>query len=117
MNQYLLLLHTTPADYASMSPADAKELTGRYVTWTQEMRAKGHVVMGEKLTNDGGRQLRVGNGKPLASDGPYAEAKDVVGGLYVIRAETDAQAEQIASTCPHLFGRNWIQLRRVDAMA
>jgi len=116
MNQYLLLLHETPADYAGMSPAEAKELTGRYIAWTQEMRAKGHVVSGEKLADEGGRQIRVANGRPLASDGPYAEAKDVVGGIYIIRAETDAQAEQIASGCPHLFGRNWIQLRRIDPM-
>ena len=116
MNQYLLLLHETPADYAGMSPAEGKDLMGRYIAWTQAMRAQGHIVSGEKLADEGGRRIRVADGKPLASDGPYAEAKDVVGGLYVIRAENDAAAEQIASTCPHLFGRNWIQLRRIDPM-
>jgi hypothetical protein len=116
MNQYLLLLHETPADYAGMSPADTHELIGRYVAWTQAMRAQGHLVSGEKLADDGGRQIRVAGGKPLASDGPYAEAKDVVGGLFVIRAEDDGAAERIASTCPHLQGRNWIQLRRIDPM-
>jgi hypothetical protein len=116
MNQYLLLLHETPADYADMSPADMQELIGRYVAWTQEMRTKGHLVAGEKLADDGGRQIRVAHGKPLASDGPYAEAKDVVGGLYILKAESDAHAEQLAATCPHLRGRNWIQLRRIDAM-
>jgi len=116
MNQYLLLLHETPADYAGMSPAEAKDLLGRYVAWTQAMRAQGHIVAGEKLADEGGRQIRVAGGRPLASDGPYAEAKDVVGGLYIIRAENDAAAEQIASTCPHLAGRNWIQLRRIDPM-
>ena len=116
MNQYLLLLHMTPADFSGMSPAEMQEMSGRYMTWTQEMRAKGHIVAGEKLTNDGGRQIRVSAGRPLASDGPYAEAKDVVGGLYIIRAESDAGAEEIASTCPHLRGRNWIQLRRIEAM-
>ena len=117
MNQYLLLLHETPADQAGMSPAEGQDLLGRYVAWTQAMRAKGHIVAGEKLADDGGRQLRIADGKPLASDGPYAEAKDVIGGMYVIRAGSDAEAEQIASTCPHLFGRNWIQLRRIDPMA
>lgn len=116
MNQYLLLLHETPADYAGMSPAEMQELIGRYVAWTQEMRTKGHLVSGEKLADEGGRQIRVANGRPLASDGPYAEAKDVVGGIYILQAGSDDEAERLASTCPHLRGRNWIQLRRIDPM-
>jgi hypothetical protein len=116
MNQYLLLLHETPADYAGMSPGEMQELIGRYVAWTQEMRTRGHLVSGEKLADDGGRQIRVANGKPLASDGPYAEAKDVIGGIYILQAGSDAQAEQLASTCPHLRRRNWVQLRRIDPM-
>lgn len=58
-------------------PCEMQELIGRYVARTQEMRTR---ATSARLADEGGRQIRFANGKPLASDGPYAEAKDVVGG-------------------------------------
>jgi hypothetical protein len=112
MNQYLLLLHETPGDYSSLSPAQMQEEVARYGAWAGEMAHKGLLVSGEKLADDGGLHLRPGG---LAMDGPYAEAKDVIGGFFMIKAENDAQAEQLAAGCPHLCWRNWIEIRRVDA--
>jgi hypothetical protein len=116
MNQYLLLLHETPADAASISPAQMQEIIARHQAWAQTLGARQRLAGGEKLCDDGGRQLRLQNGRPLASDGPYAEAHDVIGGYYVIRAENDAEAETIAAECPHLEGRQWIELRRIDQL-
>jgi hypothetical protein len=111
MNQYLLLLHETPGDYSSLSPAQMQEEVARYGAWAGEMAQRGLLVSGEKLTDDGGRHLRAG---PLASDGPYAEAKDVIGGFFMIKAASDAEAETLAASCPHLRSRNWIEIRRID---
>ena len=116
MNQYLLLLHETPGDYSSLSPAQMKEEVARYGAWAGEMAQRGLLVSGEKLVDDGGRHLRAGKDGPVASDGPYAEAKDVIGGFFMIKADSDAHAEQLAAACPHLRGRNWIEIRRVDVV-
>jgi hypothetical protein len=78
------------------------------------MAQRGLLVSGEKPADDGGRHLCAGNAVLLASDGPYAEAKDVIGGFFMINAETDAHAEQLAASCPHLRGRNWLEIRRID---
>ena len=116
MNQYLLLLHETPALYADMSPAEMKELVARYSAWAGEMGQAGRLAGGEKLTDDGGRQLSLRSGAPVAVDGPYAEAKDVVGGYFVIKAADDAEAERLAQGCPHLRGGNWIEIRRIEVL-
>ena len=117
MSQYMLLLHEKPATYASLGPAEMREMIERYRAWSAELAQQGRLAGGEKLTDDGGRHLRLAAGKPLASDGPYAEAHDVVGGYYLIVADKDADAEKIASGCPHLWhATNWIEIRRVDAM-
>ena len=50
----------------------------------------------------------------MATDGPYAEAHDVIGGLFIVKAESDAMAEELAQSCPHLRGSQWIEIRRVD---
>lgn len=120
MNQYMLLLHEKPAGYASLTPADMQELIGRYRAWSAELAQQGRLAGGEKLSDDGGRHLRMAGGRPLATDGPYAEAHDVVGGYFTIQAADDAEAERIAAGCPHLTaspaGGNWIEIRRVDVM-
>ena len=41
-----------------------------------------------------------GLGQPVATDGPYAEAQDVIGGTFVLRASDDAQAQMLAASCP-----------------
>jgi len=118
MNQYLLILYQTPADRPAASPAAQQEMTQRYRDWARSMAERGLLAGGEKLTDDGGRHLRLKNGKPLASDGPYAEAHDVIGGYFLIKAENDAQAEDLALSCPHLAGAasQWIEIRRVETM-
>lgn len=114
MNQYLLLLHEKPADMAPVSPAEMKEIIARYQAWSQGLAAQGLLTGGEKLTDDGGRLLRLKDGRPLATDGPYAEAHDVIGGIFTIKAESDAQAEELAQSCPHLRGTQWIEIRRIE---
>lgn len=116
MTQYMLLLHEKPADAGAMTPAEMKELVGRYKSWAGQLAAQGKLSGGEKLTDDGGRVLRLRGGAPVASDGPYAEAQDVVGGYFLINAETDAEATALAQTCPHLSGTQWIEVRRVEVV-
>jgi hypothetical protein len=114
MNQYLLLLHETPADNAHATPAQMQEAIARYQRWAQDLAERGLLVGGDKLTDDGGRHLRMRAGQALATDGPYAEAHDVIGGTFMIKADTDAAAQALAMSCPHLTGTQWIELRRID---
>ena len=114
MTQYLLLLHERPSAGVAMTPAELKEMVGRYKAWAGQMAAQGRLAGGEKLTDDGGRILRLQGGVPVATDGPYAEAQDVVGGYFVIHADSDDEATALAQTCPHLVGTQWIEVRRIE---
>lgn len=117
MNTYLLLLHETPADSMNISPAQMQEIIQCHQAWAHGLAAQGLLAGGEKLSDDGGRHLRLQGGSPVVSDGPYAEAHDVIGGFYLIKADDDAAAEALARACPHLEGRQWIELRRIDALS
>jgi hypothetical protein len=114
MDQYLLLLREDPAQYADLSPTDMQALIARYRAWSQKLAEAGRLVGGEKLTDEGGRRLRVGPNGPLVTDGPYAESKDVIGGTFVLRAASYDEAVALAADCPHLRGNNQIEVRRIE---
>jgi hypothetical protein len=47
------------------------------------------------------------------ADGPFAEAKEVMGGFFVVEARSYDAAVKIAKTCPHLeFGS--LEIRAVE---
>ena len=117
MAQYMLLLHSDPKEATDMPREKMMELIRRYSAWASALREKGKLVSSEKLAPGRVRHIRLKDGAPVASDGPYAEAKDVIGGYFMVEAASDAEAETIARECPHLWGSNWVELRPVDEMA
>jgi hypothetical protein len=119
MAQFMLLLHQAPNYNVDLPREKMMEMTKRYMVWAEQLRKNGKMVGGEKLAASGGRQIRIKNGTPVASDGPYAEAKDVIGGYFVIEARDLAEAEAIARECPHfaLAPTNWAEVRPIEDMA
>ena len=118
MAQYMLLLHMTPSYNADLPREQMLAMTKRYMAWADGLRQNGRLAGGEKLAAGGVRHIKTQNGKPVVSDGPYAEAKDVIGGYFVIEAKDAAEAETIARDCPHLSlaPTNWLEIRPIDDM-
>ncbi len=116
MPNFLFLLHETPADSGALSAAELHDIIAAHQAWAERLAAAGQLVSGEKLTDDGGRHLRRQGAQVLASDGPYAEAHDVIGGFYIVQAADLAAAEALAAECPHQHGRQWIEIRAIEAL-
>jgi hypothetical protein len=119
MAQFLLMLHQAPAYNSDLPREKMMEMTKRYMAWADRLRQSGKMVGGKKLTASGGRQKRMTAGKLLSSDGPSAEAKEVVGGYFVIEARDLAEAEAITRDCPHfeLAPTNWAEIRPIEDMS
>ncbi len=119
MAQFLLMLHQSPSYNSDLPREKMMEMTKRYMAWAEGLRTKGKMVGGEKLTASGGRHIKLKDGKPVASDGPYAEAKDVVGGYFILEAKDLAEAEALTRDCPHfaLAPTNWAEIRPIEDMA
>ena len=114
MPQYLLLLHETPATAAAMSPEEMQQCIEQYRSWSRRLGEAGKMVRGEKLREEGGRLLRpTGGGKVEVTDGPYAEAKEVITGLFILNAGSYDEAVDLCRDCPHLsFGT--IEVREIE---
>jgi len=67
-----------------------------------ELAGRGMLRRGAPLAVEAtGARIRMRDGKALVSDGPFAETKEVLGGFWVIEAESRAEAIEIACRCPH----------------
>lgn len=113
MAKYILLLHEDPAEFAHLSPAEMQAIIEKYSAWGRALAAVGKMHSGLKLGDNGGTHLRRRGDQVTVTDGPYAEAKDVIGGLYVVEAANDEEAQAIAAECPHA-SHGWIEIRNVE---
>jgi len=114
MPNYMLLLHEEPMDYSQFSAEQIQGVIAEYVAWRNKIEAEGKYVGGEKLKDEGGRHLSGQNGTLRVTDGPYTEAKEVIGGYFTISAADYDEAVQIAGSCPHLKYGGRVELRETE---
>lgn len=99
--KYLGLAYFTPEKFAAMSPDEVKALVSQCPALDEKMRATGKVLVSASLGDlDGWRTLLPSDGKTRVIDGPYTESKEVVGGLFIIEADSHDEALRIASMHP-----------------
>ena len=114
MKQFVLLLPSLTARYEEWSPEELQRIVQEYGEWAAQLGAEGKLLGGHKLTSSGGKVLRRTGEEVQVVDGPFAEAKEVLGGLFVIQAESEAEAVEVARTCPHLRYHEGIEVREID---
>lgn len=114
MPYFTLLLHAKPDWMKDIAPAEMQSIVERYAAWSNKLTANGQRVAGQKLQDATGRTMRRQDGRVLVTDGPFMEAKEVVGGYFVIKAASYEEAVQISNECPHLdYGT--IEIRQTQA--
>jgi hypothetical protein len=112
MKKFVMLLHDTGSFPPDISPDQIQAIIRRYVAWRQKIQNGGRRVEGHKLTGGHGRVMR-GAGQTKVTDGPYAEAREVIGGLFIVEANSYEEMVELSKDCPHLeFGA--IEIREVD---
>lgn len=117
MPKFLLILRgDTQADYSQFTPEDFARILGEYAAWGERMAKEGRLEMGHKLTDEGGRVIwPKAKGKVEVKDGPYVETKEVVGGVYLLQADSYDHAVRLCDGHPNLqFGS--IEVREIDFM-
>ncbi len=98
--QFLLLIHE-PEATAARSPSEREALTADYVGYTKELQAAGVMRGGDPLMPSAkGAKVSVREGKTRIVDGPFTEAKEVLGGYYMVDVPALAEAVEWAAKCP-----------------
>lgn len=113
MPKYLVLPMEKPDTFEEMSPQEMQGIVERYVKWTQALGRKKRLVEGHKLVDGSGRVLRGQGANLTVTDGPHTESKELIGGFWIIQAESYDEAEALCADCPHLeFGK--LVIREVE---
>lgn len=115
MAKFILLLHEKPDAFEGLSPEQIQGVIQKYSAWREGLAKAGRLVGGEKLKDEGGRHLSGNGGGVRVVDGPFSEAKEVLGGFFMIEAADYEEAVEISKGCPHLEN-GWVELREIELM-
>jgi|SRR5581483_6341769 len=97
---------------SKLTPEQMRQSFEKWTAWIESMRARGVYLAGEPLEDGPGKVLRGPRGK-LVTDGPFAEAKEVVGGYMLIATKTFDEAVAIARDCPGLENGGSVEVRQI----
>ena len=113
MAKYLVLVRGTGAP-STLSPQEMQKVIQRYMSWSNELRGTGRVIHAEKLRSGEGRVVRGPGGNLAVTDGPYAETKEIVGGFWLIEAESYDEMLKLLASHPHLDSPGSLEVREIE---
>jgi len=97
--RYLCLAYGDRKKIEALSKDEFAALIEKFKMHDEEIKKSGHYISGESLEWTV-MSVRPKDGKPVISDGPFVETREVVGGLVVIEARDLNEAMRIASLHP-----------------
>ena len=98
---YICLIYGDEAKQANMSQADMGQVMEAYGAFTEAIKTAGVMVAGDALKpTSAATTVRVRDGKPLHTDGPFAETKEQLGGFYILDCKDLDEALAWAAKIP-----------------
>ncbi len=114
--RYLCLVHMGPDTFEGVTEADGRKLDRDSLNYDKELEAGGHFIAAEALQGpESAVIVKVRDGEMSATDGPYSETKEYLGGFILIEARDMNEAIRLAAGIP-LARLGTIEVRPVYAI-
>jgi hypothetical protein len=99
--KFMLLIYNDSALLDALPAAEADGMMRDCLAHADELRGDGHLIESQMLQGtEKARSVRIRNGRLSATDGPFAEVKEVLGGFNLIEATDMDEAVRIAAQFP-----------------
>ena len=99
--KYLLTIYTDESGFADVTPQDVQQLMAAYEAFGREVTEAGAMLGGEGLQPSvTARTVRMRDGAPLHTDGPFAETREQLGGYYLLECRDLDDAINWAARIP-----------------
>lgn len=86
--KYVCLGYYDEKKFKAMSESEQNDLMEECLAYDDVLRKNGHWIVGEALQSPAnGATVRLDKGKVKITDGPYAETKELLGGILLIEAK------------------------------
>jgi hypothetical protein len=98
---YMLLIVEPVGQRAERGLEAGQVLYQRMLDFTEDLRGEGVLMASGSLSDTAyGARLQVRDGRRSVVDGPFAEAKEMVGGFFLVDVPTREEALALAARCP-----------------
>lgn len=99
--RYMLLIVEPPGQRATRSRAEGEAAYAAMREFGEQLRQRGQLVAVESLaSHTKAARVQRSGGKVNVVDGPFAEAKEMIGGFFMIDVPSREEALAIAAQCP-----------------
>lgn len=98
---FMLLIVEPIGQRQTRTEADGREAYAKMVAFGESLKSRGLLTAVESLkSQDHSSRVQVREGKSTVIDGPFAEAKEMIGGFFLLTCKTRQEALAIAKECP-----------------
>lgn len=98
---YMLLVVEPAGQRRTRTEIEGRAMYDSMVRFSESLKARGLLTLSQSLKEDSrGARVKVRDGATKIIDGPFAEAKEMIGGIFMLTCETREQAIAIAAECP-----------------
>ncbi|GIE78414.1 hypothetical protein Aph02nite_43640 [Actinoplanes philippinensis] len=113
--KFLLIMHINPVIMEALTEAERQEIMAGHGEFMTTIRESGEMIDTEALADPSqSAVVRVRDGVPVVTDGPYLEAKEFLGGYYLVDVASRDRALELAAMIPDArFDGLGIEVRQV----
>jgi hypothetical protein len=108
---FLIFFREAPDMYRGMTQEDKDELSAQWNAWYEGLEAQGKVQHGHPLLPES--RIVSGPRGERVVDGPFAEAKEAIGGYFLLTVKDFDEATEVAQRCPSLRLGMTVEVRPV----
>ena len=112
--KYMFLLYGDESRWIDVTPEELQQVMQAYEAFSREVTEAGVFVSGEPLeVTSAATTVRVRDGEPVISDGPFAETREQLGGFYLLECPDLDAALAWAAKVPDLGEGGCVEVRPV----
>lgn len=98
--KYLLIMQVNPAVLEALTEEERNEIGNGHGDFMKTIQDSGEFILTQALADPANSKVVHGGGTPAVTDGPFLEAKEFMGGFYLIDCESHERAVELAKLIP-----------------
>ncbi|MRH87442.1 hypothetical protein GFY24_08220 [Nocardia sp. SYP-A9097] len=99
--QFLLIMHSNPQIWDALTEQERNEVMSGHGAFMETVKKSGEMISTTALADPSqSAVVRVRGGVPAVTDGPYLEAKEYLGGYYLVECASRERAVELATLIP-----------------